>query len=345
MNEFKCDKDLSNIDLQRIEMLDDKGHSYVFKNYIGLKVFKSYREAWSISFTYEDIFEFYDEFSEFLYKIFKIPNQSYDCFETSQKCNLRCPYCFQGDKRNTFKNRHKYEISNYFIEKIMKINFKHMKNSAATMRLMGGEPLLDLEVFKYTFEQQVKIMKKLNKPIDDLWIYTNYTTNKIHNFLDYVDSCILKHIKHLTIVATSDSLDINKSLRIKNQKIMDRYKYNIKETSKRFKDDDRVTLATNLMFSNYEESKKTALDLVDLGVEYIQIAYDEFTSVENGEIIKPQLTKIFEELEKRKIPRLKPNLGNNVWLHFSIMLENENEVYRSKLGLKADYNVSTMNDY
>ena len=146
------------------------------------------------------------------------------------------------------------------------------------------------------------------------------------------------------LVITSDSLDYNKSLRLRNESIMNQYINNIKNTREKTLNDDKLTMATNIMYLNKEETLKTALTLYDMGVNFIQLAYDEFTSIDESEEIKRNLNSIFEELKAKGIPRLKPNLGQNLWLHFMVN-DGEVEIYRSKLCLGTDYVVSVMNDY
>ena len=176
-----------------------------------------------------------------------------------------------------------------------------------------------------------------------MWIYTNYTIN-VKKFLNDIDN-ILKIVNHITIVITSDSLDYKNSLRIKDEKTMNVYKDNIISTSKYLNNNSKITLATNLMYLDKTNCFNTAYELYNLGVTYIQIAYNEFLidSEEYGKICK-DITEIFNKLQTMGIQRLKPNLGNTLWVHFMINDLN-GDIYNSKLNFKTDYPITMMNDY
>lgn len=294
----------------------------------------------SFSIEYYDVFEYYDYFTKNISKIFNPPTMSYDCFATSNVCNLNCPYCTQGKEHNKveFKMRLNYEIFHNYIKSVIDTNFKNFPIKRKTARLMGGETFLDMNSFKNAYNSLRKIVPK----IDDLWIYTNYTINT-DLFLEYWEE-MKKNVEHLMLVITSDSLDYNKSLRLRNESIMNQYINNIKNTREKTLNDKKITMATNIMYLSKEETLKTALTLYDMGVNFIQLAYDEFTNIEESEEIKKNLNSIFEELKVKGIPRLKPNLGQNLWLHFMVN-DGEVEIYRSKLCLGTDYVVSVMNDY
>lgn len=294
----------------------------------------------SISIEYYDVFEYYDYFTKNISKLFNPPTMSYDCFTTSNVCNLNCPYCTQGKEHNKveFKMRLNYEIFHNYIKNVIDTNFKNLPIKMKTARLMGGETFLDMNSFKNAYNSLRKIVPK----IDDLWIYTNYTINT-DLFLEYWEE-MKKNVEHLMLVITSDSLDYNKSLRLRNESIMNQYINNIKNTREKTLNDKKITMATNIMYLSKEETLKTALTLYDMGVNFIQLAYDEFTNIEESEEIKRNLNSIFEELKVKGIPRLKPNLGQNLWLHFMVN-DGEVEIYRSKLCLGTDYVVSVMNDY
>lgn len=295
----------------------------------------------TISIRYDNVFDFYDYFYGEIHNFFKTPYSSYDCLSTGNVCNLKCPYCTQGEIhiKPEFKMNLDYILYHDKIKKIIEINQKHGV-TVNKSRLMGGETFYNFDSFKRSFNELISLN---DENIDDLWIYTNYTMN-VDKFLDYIEYMLTK-VKHITLVITSDSLDYNKSLRISDKKTMEKYINNIKETCERYSTDSRVTIATNNMFITEEESLKTVKSLYNMGINLIQLAYNEFSNINDGNNIRFKLSNIFETLEKDNIPRLKPNLGSVVWLHFSVC-EGEVEIYRSKLSLfSTEYKPSVLNDY
>lgn len=294
----------------------------------------------TINLNYMNIFEQYKKFINFMSKSFILPKHTYDCFTTSYVCNLSCPYCFQGSIHN--KNDYKRKIFyNYYeddIKEIMEINKKTLSVNKHSARIMGGEPFVDFDTFKYVFNKTNTLLDN----IDDLWIYSNFTTNidKFSNYIEYM----LKKVKKITIVITSDTFDCKKSLRIPNQSLMVKHIENLKLITKKYSNNPRIRIASSLIFIDKKTTLNTAIELVKLGIEFLQITFDEFTPPSKCKQIQKNITSIYNILEKLNFSRLKPNLGKYVWLHFSI-IENHIEIYRSKLAFSCDYTISKSNDY
>lgn len=338
-------EEITSVSLIGNDLTNNNLLKYEFKDHLSVNLFKSKRNLYTLVFSFKDVFKEYDNFTKFLYSVFNPPLQTYDCFTTSYLCNLKCPYCIEGIEHKNFKNRMNYDITKHFIQDVMRINFKNIHKRRNTIRLMGGETFLNLDTFDYTFKKQVEFITELKEPIEELWIYTNYTTNNIKEVLNYLNTEVLKHVNHIMLVITSDSLDYKKSYRITSKELMNKFIDNIKLSAELLKNNKKITLASNIMYIDYETTLNIAKTLYDMGVTYIQLAYDEYSSLEDAESSRINLSKIFNELQNYGIPRLKPNLGDLSWVHFSILTENETEIYRSKLAIKADYIISKLNDY
>ena len=105
-----------------------------------------------------------------------------------------------------------------------------------------------------------------------------------------------------------------------------------------------ILFFSNLMYIDFNETYKTAIELYELGVEFIQISYDEFSDMETSYEIKRDITNIYNKIESNGMKRLKPNLGNVMWYHFFINMDDVN-VYQCKFSFKSDYIIAQLNNY
>lgn len=289
---------------------------------------------------YENIFNIFHILTTFFNDEFEPSLQTYDCFSTSMNCNLECSYCVYSCKSNIKYPFLPIKLGDYFIKGIRNIINKVCFPKFNVVRIMGGETLINLNDFKSV----LSYIKDNFNIIDDIWIYTNLTIN-VEGFLEIIEKEIKSDkIKKVTIIFTSDSLDYKKSERIKKEKIMFKYIQNISKVINYFKHNDKILIASNLMYTKYDETLKTALQLYNMGVEFIQISYDEFSGMDKSYIIKNDISKIYNEIEMNGIRRLKPNLSNVMWYHFFISID-DTDIYQCKFSFKSNYIIAQLNNY
>lgn len=73
-------------------------------------------------------------------------------------CNLRCEYCFQSGHHNT-----KNVIKKKNINKILKEILKSEPDNVSTICFFGGEPFLEIDKIKYTYDECKKIKNQFQK--------------------------------------------------------------------------------------------------------------------------------------------------------------------------------------
>lgn len=349
LNRLKCDSKeiLNNLNsIESISLVNEEGLKVDIDGIVNVNS-KLENGDLSISIKVSDVFTIYDRIMWLLSKTYDCTSRPYDCYSTSMKCNLSCEYCLFGCTPDEINIKHhprsNFLLGEYFIKKIKDITVKHINSNERSIRLMGGETLLDLDDFVETFKFAVKLNDK--DMLDDVWIYTNYTIN-VDKFLEIVDNLILKHTKHLTIVATTDSYDSKCSIRIKDENMLSRVYDNIKKTCDKYKDNKSVSVVSNIMHTTVEASLNNIMKLHELGITYIQMSYDEFSLKDKAlnELI-PEIRFVYKRMEEMGIKRLKQNLGKTMWVHFSIE-DGDHEIFRSKYSVKSDTDVlSFQNDY
>lgn len=349
LNRLKCDSKeiLNNLNsIESISLVNEEGLKVDIDSIVNVNS-KLENGDLSISIKVSNVFTIYDRIMWLLSKTYDCTSRPYDCYSTSMKCNLSCEYCLFGCTPEEINIKHhprsNFLLGEYFIKKIKDITVKHINSNERSIRLMGGETLLDLDDFVETFKFAVKLNDK--DMLDDVWIYTNYTIN-VDKFLEIVDNLILKHTKHLTIVATTDSYDSKCSIRIKDENMLSRVYDNIKKTCDKYKDNKSVSVVSNIMHTTVEASLNNIMKLHELGITYIQMSYDEFSLKDKAlnELI-PEIRFVYKRMEEMGIKRLKQNLGKTMWVHFSIE-DGDHEIFRSKYSVKSDTDVlSFQNDY
>lgn len=290
---------------------------------------------------YNNIFDIFLKATVFFNNIFKGSFGTYNCFFTSMNCNLSCPYCIYSCDNLIRYPKTNFHLGNYYIKSVIDTIDSICKPKYETIRIMGGETLININDFKNTVKYAKRV---LNKELKDMWIYTNLTIN-VDEFIKVIDKYLEDNISEkITIIFTSDSFDYTKSKRITNENIMKKYISNVKNIIDHYKNNDRVLTASNLMYINYDECYNTAKKLYSLGLKFLQISYDEFIDRNIANNIINDIHNIYCNLEKEGIKRLKRNLGTNMWYHFFINNGSEN-IYQCKYSFKADYVISKLNDY
>lgn len=302
---------------------------------------KQQNNFFTLNIKFKDIFKIFEQAAIFFNNVFKRANSTYHCFATSMNCNLDCPYCIYGCSNDIKHQEPKYYLADFYIKKVIGIIDNVCNPEYDAIRIMGGETLIDMNSFKYTVEYGKSLMLKKLK---DIWIYTNLTIN-VDEFIKFIDECLEKNISEkITIAFTSDSFDYKISKRINNELLMKQYKENCIKVINHYKNNDRVLIASNLMYISNDECYKTAKILYDLGLEFLQISYDEFTSRNKIDNIINNISNIYKKLEKEGFKRLKNNLGKTMWFHFFINNGEEN-VFQCKYSFKSDYVISKFNNY
>lgn len=99
-----------------------------------------------------------------------IANTNQVVFETTQRCNLKCKYCFYEDFYDTrINNEHvdltsekAYKVIEYIIDKLS--SFNNSSDTTIYMSFYGGEPLLNTVLISDTIDYCKKIDKNLRIP-------------------------------------------------------------------------------------------------------------------------------------------------------------------------------------
>lgn len=294
----------------------------------------------NISLTYDNIFQIFEKLTLFFNTEFEASSLSYDCFSTSMNCNFSCNYCiFNCNSKNKFQY-YPIIIANNFINKIRNIIDIIAKPKYKYIRIMGGETLIDLD----DFDDVINYIHGHYNKIDNIWIYTNLSIN-INEFIERVNKILEgDKVKKITIIFTSDSMNIEFSNRIKNELLMNQYIRNIHTIIEEFKNNNKILIASNLMYTTYNETLNTALNLYNIGVNFVQISYDEFLDRDKSLIVRDNIHNIYNDIERIGIKRLKPNLSNTMWFHFSISI-GKYDIYQCKYSFNSDYIIAKLNNY
>lgn len=325
---------ISNITLSKNNYILD------LSNFINISVKTENNLLW-IVLKYENIFDVFERTTEFFNKIFKGSFSTYNCFSTSMNCNLSCPYCIYSCNNHIKYPKSNFSLGNYYIKEVINTIDKICEPKYETIRIMGGETLINIQDFENTVKYATKV---INKPLKDMWIYTNLTIN-VDEFIKIVDRYLEKNVSEkITIIFTSDSFDYTKSKRITNKNLMIKYISNVEKIINHYKNNDRVLTASNLMYIDYDECYKTAKELYELGLKFLQISYDEFADRNIVATIINNIHSIYCRLENEGIKRLKQNLGTTMWYHFFIN-NGEGNIYQCKYSFLADYTISKLNNY
>lgn len=298
-----------------------------------IKIFVSRKKNFTSLRVYvENIFELHKKFIIFFNK-FNL-NRILHCFQLPYICNLKCPYCAEYKKNIFYRNDLFPSINDILLE--ISINKKYIKGyntGKISSRFMGGETLIDMDEFIYN----VDFYKNKIDSNNEIQIYTNGTIkNSIYNFYNYVRKNT--NFKKIDLWITIDSLDITKSNRIKEKKLMDNFINNLiyLKTIK----DTRLKISFNIMYINDYETKKVISFLNKNGFNYFKIATDDTNKKNNYHkeirVKKHNLMKKFAfslgmKLSKNEMTYILP-------YHFCITNGN-NSLYVDKISYNIPFNV------
>ncbi|MGL5316812.1 MAG: radical SAM protein [Peptostreptococcaceae bacterium] len=182
-------------------------------------------------------------------------NGNYDRFikntlYITKRCNLQCPFCSERHIDSVDFTYQSIEMSLAMI-----IDSLTDKRNLVCFTIIGGEPFVNKDRFMYVLNR----LKSYDLSNVILKIYTN---GLIYDdcINDLIDECDFKDI--LWVIST-DSLDINKSIRYFSQSEIDRFKSSLSKYMSRF-GNEKVQIV-----SVYSDSPKQIYDTID-------ILYDEY---------------------------------------------------------------------
>lgn len=128
-------------------------------------------------------------------------------------CNLRCPYCYEGDRKNTHKRVSFAEIDE-FIDTI--VREEGHTGHISTLCLLGGEPFLEFDKIKYTYSK-CKELKLRGKASIAINVITNGTL--IERYFDDLVSMITSNVLSVSLDVSYDG--INQHLRTGNSTVVE----------------------------------------------------------------------------------------------------------------------------
>lgn len=111
-------------------------------------------------------------------------------FQTSERCSLRCTYCYQFNKTNmrmNFATAKKF-IDNLLLDKYSYIN--KFNSPAIILEFIGGEPLLEIKLTRKIYEYFLKRCYELNHPWFDF-----HRVSICSNGLQYFDQDVQDFFK------------------------------------------------------------------------------------------------------------------------------------------------------
>ena len=150
--------------------------------------------------------EFYNTFYDFAinYKVF--PKLDRITILMTEKCNMKCTYCFEKEFKNQCGN-----IDNRAIKKALDMVFKNDDGSEKKITFFGGEPSLNLNGMKFAFEYYKELKSKGLKSTALFDINTNLLvlTDELIDFI--------KEVKKDAFFYISVSLDGFKEINDKNR--------------------------------------------------------------------------------------------------------------------------------
>lgn len=187
--------------------------------------------------------------------------------EINQRCNLRCKYCYLGEKSGAKMG---IETANKAIDFAFE-KCKPHKDKVLWFDFVGGEPLLDFEMIK----NLIAYIEKKNESYNYKLLYSTTTNGTIFNqeILEYL---IEKNFSlKISIDGRKEINDLNRVTAAGEgtfDKIMQNLKY-IKEYEKRT---DKLVQVTNVITLNNYKHYFDILSFLtnELGLRYIDTAID-----------------------------------------------------------------------
>lgn len=186
------------------------------------------------------------------------------------KCNFKCPYCFETEKRMRFKST---EIG--ILKKFSRIAFKAKKK--VHISLFGGEPLLEVDnIYKY--------MRYVNRLKDDYGFYydSSIATNGYFLSRDIIDSLADEfNCKTFQVTIDGDENTHNRTRTVKNNNSYNRVLRNFKlllEKATQKNGDLHIKLRVNLLNNSVEDISTL---LAEFSKEEKELFYIYFRPVYN----------------------------------------------------------------
>lgn len=272
----------------------------------------------SLEIYYDNIFSIFEEIFKFLNNNYETNNYLHICMNTSLMCNLRCEYCSMAiQKYKNYNKTNKFLAQNYIIHLLCFLKKFNYDNG---LRIMGGEPLYDLNDLEETYS----FLSSINEDIKILYIYTNLTIN-LDKYIDFIKKI---DIPIVTVVST-DSLNYSKTRRYQSLKQIDSFKENVKKICSNNIKNHEVVYSE--VFIDLDSSIDNILFFKSCGVNKYQILIDENELNDDSiELRHTVLNFISNYLKTNNIDmvRWKRNYGNDLVVSFSIQDEYDNDIFK-----------------
>lgn len=140
------------------------------------------KSIYHIKDKYPNICQFNKLFYDYSHnKEYEVDYNKFTIFMT-EKCNMKCKYCFEGDFKNQFGS-----ISNELIDMTLTTLFKRNPNEHKSLLLFGGEPTLNIDGLEYIYNWILNY-KKENQMNFTLEFNTNllYLNDRLLNILEKI---------------------------------------------------------------------------------------------------------------------------------------------------------------
>lgn len=141
-------------------------------------------------------------------------------FQVTEECNLRCTYCYETHKRNSFLTK---DIAKLECDKILELLKKpdgilgYNNIDGLELQFIGGEPLISTDIISYIIDyllENIFIIRKELLP----FIIINISTNGYNLLSEKVQNFIKKYKKLLFLTISIDGI---KELQDKNRITVD----------------------------------------------------------------------------------------------------------------------------
>lgn len=215
--------------------------------------------------------------------------------ELNNKCNLKCKYCYLGEKTGIEMNK---ETAIKAIDIGIKEGKRH-KDKKVNFDFIGGEALLNFSLLKELIEYIEEQARKEN--IQVIYSMTSNATLFNEEILDY----LAEHKFELKV-----SLDGTKKANDKNRLFYDgRSSYDDVVSKmpliKKYEEvtGDIVQVANVVTKNNYKEYSENFKHLIDLGFKFIDTGFDYYSkwTKDDFKIIEEEIYKCYEIfIEKHK---------------------------------------------
>ena len=319
------------------------GDNVIPIDYSSKNIIQSVDNSIVIDVHIDDIFKLYERVNEAMMKWYVDCGRVYVCCDTSMNCNLACPYCCVGSNIKKVYPKTNLVLADYYMRKLYNIVKSQLKSVPTSIRVIGGEPFLDMNEFDNVLNNAIRISQN---NIDELWVYSNFTIN-IEAFSKYIDKLLeLYPNLHICCTISTDSLNPKKSMRMPSEKLIQSHKNNIKLFADKYINNPNIFILFNCMYIDDNEVIDTAKYFKSNGILNYQISLDENRiSEDDVKFNKSVHYRLNKKLQNELgMIRFKPNYGQTLSIFFSIRDE-YNDVMRIKRNYKVDYTVQPSLDF